>query len=73
MSALERELLERFNHLDAERQQWVLDFVRKIENTAPKRVYSSLELMKLPLAEREAYIKAAFEAASDEDFETFEA
>jgi hypothetical protein len=70
MSTLEQEILERINKLDSEKQQRVLEFVSQLEDERP---LSARELMKLPYAERQRRVKAAFEAAANEDFETFEA
>ena len=70
MSTLEQEIVERISKLDSKSQQRVLDFVVQLENERPLSVR---ELSKLPAKERQAHIKAAFEASANEDFETFEA
>ena len=70
MSTLEQEILERINKLDSEKQQRVLEFVAQLEKDRPLTL---AELRKLLPKERQAHIKAAFEAAANEDFEIFEA
>ena len=72
MSTLEHELAEKISRLSADEQRKVLQFVQTLQTT-PKAAFSARELMRLPAAERERFVKAAFELAADEDFETFEA
>lgn len=71
MTILEQKLLERIARLQIEQQQQVLAFVEQLSVTA--RRYSARELMRLPLAERNAILHAQLVQSNDEDFETFEA
>jgi hypothetical protein len=70
MSTLEQKILERISKLNPENQKRVLDFVQQLENEHP---LSARELLKLPYEERQRRVKAAFDSAANEDFETFEA
>jgi len=70
MSALEKEILARIHRLAPEKQRRVLDFLNQLEQERP---LSALELMQLPVEERQRRVQAAIESAADEDFETFEA
>lgn len=45
MSAIERELIEKINHLSPEQQRKVLEFVNQLD---PVRQLSARDLMKLP-------------------------
>lgn len=71
MSAINQQLVERINHLNAEQQRRVLDFIDTLESTP--RTPSARELLALPPAEHDAILRAQLERAADEDFETFEA
>lgn len=73
MSAIQRELIEKINHLSSEQQRRVLEFVEKLESHAPERGYSARELMALPPEERQRFVQAAFALAVEEEFEVFEA
>jgi hypothetical protein len=73
MSTLERDLIEKISHLDAEKQKWVMEYVERIERTSAAKVYAPSELMRLPAEERSQIMRAAFDRASDEKFEIFEA
>jgi hypothetical protein len=73
MSALERELLEKFNRLDTEKQRKVLEFVRGIEKDVPEKTYTARELMKLPREERNRLVIQALERTANDDVELFEA
>lgn len=70
MSTLEQQILQRVRRLASENQRRVLDFLEQLEH---KRPLSARELMRLPVEERRRRVQAAIAAASDEDFETFEA
>lgn len=70
MTTLEQELIEKITHLDEDKQRRILEFVETIEKP---RTYTALELLSLPLEERERYIAWSFELAANEDFEIFEA
>jgi len=70
VSALEQEILERVRNLAPAKQLRVLDFLNELEHHRP---LTARELMALPPAEREHYVKAAIATAAEEDFETFEA
>jgi hypothetical protein len=70
MTTLEQELIEKIHHLDEAKQRRILEFVEEIENP---RTYTALELLELPIEERERYIARSFELAANEDFEIFEA
>ena len=69
MSTLEQQILKHVSKLDLESQRRVLDFVIQLE-TKP---LSARDLMKLPHQERQQHVMAAIGAATDEDFEIFEA
>jgi hypothetical protein len=69
MSTLEREVIEKFRQLAPDARQRVLDFLEQLEYERP---LSALELMRLPVEERQRRVQAAIAAAADEDFETFE-
>ncbi len=69
-------LIEKFTRLDEPHQQAVLEFVSQMETNmeqSPAPTYTPLELMKLPLAERNRILAEQFGRAADEDFEIFEA
>jgi hypothetical protein len=70
MSSIEQQILQHIAKLDPENQRRVLDFVIQLENYPS---LSAQEVMNLPIKERQQYVLAAIESASNEDFETFEA
>ena len=70
MTTLEQEIIERISKLDSENQRRVLDFVTQLEVERP---LSARELLRLPYEERQRHVKAAFDAAANEEFEIFEA
>lgn len=69
-NVLEQEIIEKFQQLDPETRQRLLAFLEQLEHERP---LSALELMRLPVAERQQRVQAALASAADEDFETFEA
>ncbi len=70
MSTLEQELIEKISHLDEDQKRHILEIVETMEKP---RTYTALELLELPVEERENYIARSFELAANEDFEIFEA
>jgi hypothetical protein len=73
MSSIKRELIESINRLDAEKQEQVLEFVRRIEKSATSKTYSPRELMRLPFEERNKIVVAALQGSLDDDVELFDA
>ncbi len=69
--SIDQQIMERIRELDEAQKQRVLEFVAHTAQQPP--TYSARELLSLPPAERQRLVAAAFEAAVDEDFETFEA
>lgn len=65
---IEQQIIEHLRSLDDRQKQRVLEFVNTLKPTTSAR-----ELLSLPAEEREQLVAAAFEAAAEEDFETFEA
>lgn len=70
MNMLEQEIIEKFRQLEPSARQRVLDFLEQLEKEHP---LSALELMRLPIAERQQRVQMAITSAADEEFETFEA
>lgn len=69
-------LIEKFTRLDEPHQHAVLEFVSQMETDMEQptvQTYTPLELMALPLAERNRILAEQFTRAADEDFEIFEA
>ena len=73
MTAIEHELIEKISHLDVNKQRQVLEFVRSLEESAPSKHYSALELMSLPLTERNALVERALERSENDETELFDA
>lgn len=73
MTSVEQEIIERINHLNADQQRRVLDFVRDIDESEPQKSYSARELMKLPLQERNRLVIEALERSTNDDVEQFDA
>ncbi len=71
MNAIEQQILEKVSHLEGEQQKRVLEFVEGLFNTS--KTPTAVELMQLPLEERNAILRAQLALAADEDFEDFEA
>lgn len=69
--SIDQQIIERIRELDEAQKLRVLEFVAHTAQQPP--TYSAQELLSLPPAERQRLVAAAFEAAVDEDFETFEA
>ncbi|MBN1311453.1 MAG: hypothetical protein JXB30_08540, partial [Anaerolineae bacterium] len=69
--SIDQQIMERIRELDEAQKQRVLEFVT--HTARQPSTYSARELLSLPPAERQRLVAAAFEAAADEDFETFEA
>ena len=69
--SIEQQILEKLSQLDEAQKRQVLDFVT--QSLGERHVYSARELLQLSPDERARLVAAAFDAASDEDFETFEA
>jgi hypothetical protein len=65
---IEQQIIEQLRSLDDLQKQRVLDYVNTLKPT-----YTARELLALPVEERQHLIDAAFAAAAEEDFETFEA
>lgn len=70
MNLLEKEIIEKFQQLDESAKKRVLDFLEQLDNERP---LSAIELMRLPIEERQRRVQAAIDSAADENFETFEA
>lgn len=70
MSTLEQELMEKISQLNEDQQRRILEIVETIDKP---RTYTAIELLALPIEERERYIARSFELAAHENFETFEA
>jgi len=70
MNVLETEIIEKFQQLEPAARQRVLVLLEQLEHERP---LSALELMRLPLEERQRRVQLAIASAADEDFETFEA
>lgn len=70
MNLLEKEIIEKFQQLDASAKKRVLDFLEQLDNERP---LSAIELMRLPIEERQRRVQTAIDSAADEDFEIFEA
>lgn len=69
-------LIEKFTRLDESHQQAVLEFVAQMETAMdieqpPAQTYTPLELMRLPIAERNRILAEQFTRAAEEDFEVF--
>lgn len=73
MTTLEQEILTKVSQLDERQQRRVLDFISALAIPSPKSYYTAQELLLLPTEERERLIAESFAAATDEDFEIFEA
>jgi hypothetical protein len=69
MTTVEQELIEKISRLDEDLQIEVLAFVDKIT----PRFYTLDELTQMSPEERAKAVAASFAAASNEDFEIFEA
>ncbi len=65
---IEQRIIEQLHHLDERQKQRVLEFVNTL-----KPAYTARKMLNLPVEERQRLVAAAFEAAAEEDFETFEA
>jgi hypothetical protein len=65
---VERQIVDQLSELDEAQKQRVLAFVNALHQGIG---YSARDLLKLPQEEREQMVAAAFEAAADEEFETF--
>jgi hypothetical protein len=65
---IEQQIIEHLRSLDDRQKQRVLEFVNTLKPTISAR-----ELLSLPVEEREQLAAAAFESATEEDFEIFEA
>jgi hypothetical protein len=65
---IEQQIIERLRGLAECQKRRVLDFVNMLTPT-----YTASELLSLPTEERQHHMAAAFEAAAEEEFETFEA
>lgn len=63
---IEQQIIEQLRNLNEHQKQRVLDFV-----TTLKPTYTARELLNLPAEERQRRVAAAFEAATEEDFEIF--
>jgi len=70
--SIEQRIMERVRQMSEAQKQRVLVFVMHASQQPPT-YYSARDLLKLPAEERERLVTAAFEAATDEDFEIFEA
>ena len=66
---IEQQIIDHVRKLDDAQKQRVLEFVK--HTLQQKLTCSARELMRLPFEERERLVAAAFEAAANEDFETF--
>ncbi|MEO8611065.1 MAG: hypothetical protein ABI690_24425 [Chloroflexota bacterium] len=73
MSSIKRELIKSINRLDAEKQEQVLEFVRRIEQSSAPKNYTARELMRLPFEERNKIVIASLQRSQDEDVELFDA
>lgn len=69
MVSIKRELIERINHLDAEKQRRVLEFVRNLEE---QKTYTASELMQLPPEERDRIVIEALARSANQDVEYFD-
>ncbi|MEL6406519.1 MAG: hypothetical protein AAFR81_19275 [Chloroflexota bacterium] len=69
-SVLEKEIIEKFQQLDASGRQRVLGFLEQFESERP---LSAIELIRLPAEERQRRVEAAIDSAGNEEFEIFEA
>jgi len=67
---VEQQIAQRVRTLGEDQKRRVLEFITVLEQ---HRTYSARELLTLPPQERAVLVEAAFQAAQDEDFETFEA
>ena len=70
MELLEQEIIDKFQQLAPDAQARVLDFLEHIRQSRP---LSALEIMQLPIEERQKYVQSAIASATNEDFEIFEA
>lgn len=70
-ASIEQQILEKLRRLDEAQKQQVLDFMTR--SLGEPHPYTAEELLQLPPEERARLVAAAFEAAANEDFETFEA
>jgi hypothetical protein len=71
MIPIQDELLNLFEQMDEHQRHQLLDVARQI--VQPARHYTALELMTLPIEERDRLVAEAMAQAADEDFEIFEA
>jgi hypothetical protein len=67
---VDEQIVARLRKLTNTQKQQVLEFIGSLEN---EKTYTARELLRLRPDERERYIALAFQAASSEEFETFEA
>lgn len=70
MNVIEKEIIEKFQQLDFEARQRLLDFLEQLDDQRP---LTALELMRLPPEARQRHVQAAIASAANEDFELFEA
>lgn len=76
MRATDQQILERIAHLDEVQKTRVLEFIDGLKaprEAVSQRTYSALELMALPLEERNRLAIEALERSQDEDVEPFDA
>jgi hypothetical protein len=69
-SPINQQIIEKLHQLDEAQKEQVLQFVSTLQQL---RIYTPRDLMQLPREEQRKYIAAAFQAAAEIDFETFEA
>ena len=72
MSTIEREIIERLQQLQTDKQQQVLEFIERLQFEQSHH-YSPLDLLALPEEDQNRIIAESFRLAENEDFETFEA
>lgn len=70
-TSIEQQILDKLHQLDEAQKQEVLNFVT--QSLESQHSYTADELLQLPPDIRARLVAAAFEAAANEDFETFEA
>jgi hypothetical protein len=73
MSVLEETIMQQVRQLSPEQQADVLKYINQVNQTPSTKPMSPVEIMRLPLAERQRILQASMQAAADEDFEVFEA
>jgi hypothetical protein len=71
VNTIEQQILEKVSSLKPDQKLRVLAFVEQI--TTQQQHYTARELMRLPVAERNAILQAQLAQSAEEDFETFEA